>query len=256
MRFLSYNIHDGGTSRLDELSAVIERANPDVVGLVEADDADLVAALARRLQMDFAHAEGKTHASALLTRWTIAESVNHAVLDEAISRSFLEGVVVTPTGTAVPVGVLHLHAWAFEAEEQVREREVAAVLRILAGHRGRGTPHFLCGDFNANAPTQQIDLDRAKPKTRVAWEANGGRIPRRAIRQLLDAGYVDTLRAAKGGAADVTATFTTDRPGQRIDYVFAWGVRAGTIRDAWVDQGDLTVKASDHYPVGAEVQVG
>jgi endonuclease/exonuclease/phosphatase family metal-dependent hydrolase len=28
------------------------------------------------------------------------------------------------------------------------------------------------------------------------------------------------------------------------------------VRDAWVDRGELTDKASDHYPVGAELALG
>jgi endonuclease/exonuclease/phosphatase family metal-dependent hydrolase len=115
----------------------------------------------------------------------------------------------------VPVGVVHLHSRAYEADEQIREREIEAILRLTAGHRDRGTPHLLCGDFNANSPTQKIDLDKAKPKTRDAWEANGGQIPRRTIGRLLTAGYVDTLKAAKGDAADETPSFTTDHPAQR-----------------------------------------
>ncbi|HEX8911471.1 MAG TPA: endonuclease/exonuclease/phosphatase family protein [Humisphaera sp.] len=255
LRVVSYNILDGGTGRADQIAAVIERQRPDLVALVEADDAGVVAELARRLKMDFVRAVGPGDASALLSRWTIRQSTNRALLDPAISKSFLEAIVVTPRGQPLPVGVLHLHPRAFEADEQARERELAAVLKAFAKHRERGTPHLLCGDFNANHPTQVIDLERARPKTVLAWDANGGMIPRRVVQTLLDAGYVDTLSAARGNDADTTYTFTTDHPGQRVDYAFAWGVPAERVRDAWVEQGDPAASASDHYPVGAELRV-
>ncbi|CAA9423199.1 MAG: hypothetical protein AVDCRST_MAG64-3015, partial [uncultured Phycisphaerae bacterium] len=79
MRIVSYNILDGGTGRLDPLTAVLERQRPDVVGLVEADDEPLVAELARRLRMDFVLAAGTRKGSALLTRFDLRESVNHAL---------------------------------------------------------------------------------------------------------------------------------------------------------------------------------
>lgn len=253
MRLLSYNILDGGTGRLDELAIVIERARADVIALVEAEDADLVQQLARRLRMDFIVAHGKKGASALLTRWTLRQSINHAVLEEGISKSFLEAIVLTARGDELPVGVVHLHARAYEADEHARERELDVVLRVMEKHRQRGTPHLLCGDFNADAPTQQIDPQKCKPKTQDAWKANGGQLPRRAVRKLLDAGYIDTFRAARGDTADTIGSFTTDHPGQRVDYIFAWGVRADSVRDAWIDQVNPAGTASDHFPVGVEV---
>lgn len=255
MRITSYNILDGGTGRLDELAAVLERQRPDIVGLVEAEDADLVQALARRLEMDFIVSAGRKHASALLSRFTIEQTINHAVISERFSRSALEAAVVVPAMGTVPIAVVHLHSRAFEADERVREKEVAALLDVMAGHRERGVSHLLCGDFNADPPTQKIDLEKAKKKTREAFEANGGFIPRRSIQRLLDAGYIDTLRAARGDAADVMTSFTTDRPGQRVDHIFAWGIQLQHVRDAWIDQGELTEKASDHFPVGAELNM-
>ena len=62
------------------LGDVIEAQRPDVVGLVEAEDPAVVETLAGRLGMDFVHAPGNSHASALLSRWTIRDSINHALL--------------------------------------------------------------------------------------------------------------------------------------------------------------------------------
>ena len=124
---------------------------------------------------------------------------------------------------------------------------------MFAGHRTANRPHLLCGDFNANAPSQQIDPARCKPKTRRQWEENGGRLPRRVVRKILDAGYTDALHARLGAEAETTGTFSTEFPGQRVDYVFTFGVEPGRLRAAWVEQGPGAKEASDHFPVGVEI---
>jgi endonuclease/exonuclease/phosphatase family metal-dependent hydrolase len=50
------------------------------------------------------------------------------------------------------------------------------------------------------------------------------------------------------------ATFTTQHPGQRVDYIFTHGVDRRHIADAWIERDRLATYASDHYPVGAEIR--
>ena len=253
MRIVSYNILDGGGRRAGGIGDVIESQRPDVVCLVEAEDAAVVEGLASRLGMDFVHAPGNSHASALLSRWTIRDSINHALLQPAISKSLLEATVIDPAGREWVFGVLHLHAHATEADERRREEEIDVVLRVFAPHRDAGRPHFLCGDFNANSPVQQIDPARCKPRTRKEWEQNGGQVPRRVVQRLLDAGYVDSLHAVYPREAQTTGSFTTEYPGQRVDYVFTFGIEPDRIKSAWVHQVNPAAEASDHFPAGAEI---
>jgi endonuclease/exonuclease/phosphatase family metal-dependent hydrolase len=253
LRIVSYNILDGGGRRAGVLGDVIEAQQPDVVGLVEAEDLAVVEGLAGRLGMDFVHAPGNSHASALLSRWTIRDSINHALLEPALSKSLLEVTVIDPAGREWVFGVVHFHAGAAEADERRREEELAVVLRVFAPHREAGRPHLLCGDFNANSPVQQIDPARCKPRTRKEWEQNGGHIPRRVVQRLLDAGYVDSLHAAYPREAQTTASFTTEHPGQRVDYVFTFAIDPGRIKSAWVYQVKPAADASDHFPAGAEI---
>src|SRR5436190_23855800 len=90
MRMISYNILDGGVGRADPLAEVIEAQRPDVVGLVEADDPAVVERIANRLKMDYVLAAGNSHAAALLSRYPILESINHAPLEPKLSKCFLE----------------------------------------------------------------------------------------------------------------------------------------------------------------------
>lgn len=255
MKVFTYNILDGGVGRADPLAEVIEAQDADVIALIEADDAEVVARIARRLGHDVVTAEGYGHSVAILSRWTIVSSINHALLEPGAPRSLLEALIRTPAGADVPIFALHLHARAFEADEQARLRETAVLLRTTHDLRTRNVPHVLMGDFNANSPIQQIDISRCKQTTQEAYRANGNQLPRVVIENLLDHGYVDTLHAHLGDAAATETTFTTHEPGQRVDYVFTYGIDPGRIRRAWVERDRLATFASDHYPVGAEIDV-
>lgn len=258
MRLVSYNILDGGQDRADALAEVIEEQRPDVVALVEAEDLEVLEKIARRLKMDYVQALGKSHASALLSRWTISDTVNHAALarplNRQLSKSLLEATVIDPSGRPWLLGVVHLHARATEADEDERMREIEVLLTAFEPHRLANRPHLLCGDFNANSPVQKIDPARCKPKTRKAWEENGGGVPRRVVSRLLQAGYVDSLHAVNPVAAETVGSFTTEFPGQRVDYVLTWGIEPGRLKAAWVEQGRVAKAASDHFPVGVEVE--
>ena len=96
MRIVSYNILDGGEGRADPLAEVIEAQRPDLVCLVEADVPEVVERIANRLKMDFIRAVGKKHASALLSRWPILESINHGQLQPNLRSSLLEATVRHP----------------------------------------------------------------------------------------------------------------------------------------------------------------
>jgi endonuclease/exonuclease/phosphatase family metal-dependent hydrolase len=254
MRVLSYNILDGGTGRADLLARVIRGQNPDLVALVEAEDQRLVEDLAGRLEMDFIHAPGNKKASTLLSRFPIRETINHAPLHPSLTKSLLEAMVVDPSGTEWVLGVLHLHARATEEDEKIREREIEEALRIFEPHRRASRPHLLAGDFNSNAPYQRIDPAGCKPSTREAFERNGGYIPRRVVQRVLEAGYADSLRLIDPSAAENAGSFSTEFPGQRVDYVFASGIDPKRIRGAGIVYDPPAREASDHFPVWAEIE--
>ncbi len=253
MRIVSYNILDGGEGRADPIAEVIEAQRPDVVALVEADDLTVVERIARRLKMDYVHAPGRKQASALLTRFAIRDSINHALLREGMSKSFLEATLIDHRGAEWSVGVVHLHHYAREADETTREQELAVVLDVFDPHRAANRPHVVCGDFNADAPDQNIDPQKVKESTREAWQENGGHIPRRAIASVLAAGYIDTLHAVRGDEALAMGTFSTQHPGQRVDHIFTHGVDRSRLKQAWIEYDRLAKYASDHFPVGLEI---
>ena len=48
-------------------------------------------------------------------------------------------------------------------------------------------------------------------------------------------------------------TFTTQHPGQRIDYIFTWGIDPSHLRSARIEHDRLAKYASDHFPVISEI---
>jgi len=252
MRLVSYNILNGGEGRADPLAEVIEAQRPDVVALVEADNLEVIERIAGRLKMDYIFAPTGGHAGAILSRWPIAATINHAVGGACWMNAFVEARVVDPKGFEWPIVAVHFAAHASEAREQERERQLEPLLKKLAPLQGR--PHLIVGDFNSNSPIQKIDIVKCKPRTQQEWKENGGTIPRRVVQRLLDAGYVDTLHAVSPAEAESVGTFTTQFPGQRIDYIFAHGIDRSRIKRAWVEPDRLAKYASDHFPVGVEIE--
>ncbi len=252
MRIFSYNILDGGEGRADPLAEVIEAQRADVVALIEADNSDVLARISKRLDMDMIVAQGRHHAVALLSRWPIVHSINHAALRPQ-PDCLLEALVRSPAGEEMIIGVLHLHPHAREQDEAIREEELDYVLAVFEQHRRQRRPHLLAGDFNANSPFQQIDPERCKPSTREEWRKNGGSLPRRAIQKVLTAGYLDSFHTLHPDLASRTGSFSTQYPGQRVDYIFTFGLDKSRMAAAWIEQDRLAKYASDHFPVGVEI---
>ena len=245
VRIVSYNILNGGVGRADPIAEVLLAQRPDVVGLVEADDAEVVGRVAWRLGFDVVTAEGrKGRTAALLTRGRILQSSNLVPLMKGDRpRSFLLATVELD-GRELDVGVVHLTSKASDDNESRRERELKAILKATKPLRKAGRPHVLMGDFNAVSPAWHVHPEQLPPKVLPHYQANGQAIPRRAIGAVLDAGYADPH------ADDATPSFTTSHPGLRVDYVFTHGCAASS---AWVETDRLADFASDHRPVGIEV---
>ena len=65
--------------------------------------------------------------------------------------------------------------------------------------------------------------------------------------------FVDSLHAVARNVAETTGTFSTQFPGQRVDYIFTHGIELSRLRTVWIEQDRLATYASDHYPIGLEI---
>src|SRR2546421_2722767 len=158
-RILSYNILVGGQPRINQITAMIQAADPDVVGLVEATNPRVVETLAKRLGMQYRiSAPGQNSADwqvAVLSRLPIIHTEVH-ICPGILTKPLLEVCVEEAEGSRLTIFVTHLTA-SFtygRAGESIRRDEVREILRIMASKQG--TPHLLMGDFNALAPGDRL----------------------------------------------------------------------------------------------------
>lgn len=161
-RILSYNILIGGTERIDKLAKIIGATSPDVVGLIEATNPQVVEELAQRLGMQFRLSGESRHQkdlhAGILSRLPIVDVQVHVRPGILIKQPLLEVCVEEPDGNLLTVFVTHLTA-AFQKgpeSDRIRRGELREILRIMAAKRGM--PHVLMGDFNAFSPGEGLKI--------------------------------------------------------------------------------------------------
>src|SRR5579859_6442990 len=112
-RILSYNILVGGRKRINQLADMIQAANPDVVGLVEATNGQVVEELAQRLGMQHVMSAYPRHEQdwqiALLSRLPIVATQTH-FKPQILTKPVLEVCLEEPDGKQFTVFVTHLSA--------------------------------------------------------------------------------------------------------------------------------------------------
>jgi len=256
MRLMTYNILEGGEGRVDPLAETVRLAGADVVVVQEAWDRELFQRLADRLHMDCFLAEHPTNAQGhcgLLSRWRIREAVNHAGVrsggEARLSRAVFHAVVESG-GVTLPVIGVHLHAGELWENEERRLEELEEVLEI--GGIFSGMPHVIAGDFNSSHPQQVIDESKVRPATRERVGRQGNEFPRKVVRAMLEAGYVDA-HALHHAGKELGRSFTTAHPAMRVDYIFVSPDLCPQVRSCDVFTPSIGRYASDHYPVVAEL---
>lgn len=233
LRVMTYNIHVGvGMDKkldLQRIADVINREQPDLVGLQEVDRGvrrtegkDEIAELAAMTRMHFAFApnldyQGGKYGVAILSRWPIKDTVHRLFQNrrEAERRGMLK-VEVDAGGRRVNFVTTHLD-YQFE---DGRLFETEQLLKFLADVKG---PLIVVADLNDIPEGSAYKLMRTLFDD--AWVASG----------------------AKGDGF----SYPADKPVKRIDHIFyrtGDGVRA---KKAWV----VETAASDHIPVVATIEI-
>jgi exodeoxyribonuclease-3 len=250
---MTYNILDGGVGREAAISEVIRAAAPDVVVVQEVMQPALFERIAAALDMTPYLAPGPERGRkvGLLSRLPILSARSHRPF--GTWRPWLEVCLQLQDGQTLTIYGLHpvaFHPWFCELW---RLWEVRSLLR----HIRRSAPgaHLLAGDFNAIAPGDQAHFEGAPLWVKAQLWPQAGHPLRRALKLLLDAGYVDCFRALHPGEDGFT--LPAQRPSIRLDYVFADPALGVHLRACRVVTEPEAVKtASDHLPVLAEFGFG
>jgi endonuclease/exonuclease/phosphatase family metal-dependent hydrolase len=235
LKVLGYNICEGGDGRLDQLATVIRSERPDAAALLEANDREAVAALARALGMRSVFGEANCAAHvAWLTHLPIRRTCNHR----------LPGLAKTLLQIDLADAPVTLFATHFGSRHDARQPidEVPIVLGILQAAAARR--HLLVGDFNSLAPDDPVGDPPAGVQPRGDAERCATRL---ALQPLFHASYTDCFRHANPTIPGYTYPATA--PWLRLDYVFASPEMAH--QQAGVVTDDPAPHASDHLPVWA-----
>jgi endonuclease/exonuclease/phosphatase family metal-dependent hydrolase len=253
VRFLTYNIREGGIGRAEQLAEVISDARADFVALQEARDpatVERIAALAD--YTSFGAQPG--HSTGFLSRvpvldfaWRHPPRTRHALLEVSLADGMPR------------VFVLHLRAWFSRWSEQQRARELRGLLdgirQQLLREENAFAFHVLAGDFNALAPGERFDPTPMPAWIRGMVWLSGRDIARSTIQMMQSDGYADAWRTTHRDVAQEPGyTFPVWHPHVRLDYVFAPAAYASQIRHCEVRRTpDAARTASDHFPLLVEL---
>ncbi len=233
LRVMTYNIHVGvGMDKkldLQRIADVINREQPDLVGLQEVDRGvkrtegkDEIAELAAMTHMHFAFApnldfQGGKYGVAILSRLPL-DSIMHVMFEnkrETERRGMLE-VVVNVDGKWVEFVTTHLD---YQYEDG-RLFETQQLLSLLEDDNG---PVIVVADLNE--------------------------VPAGSAYKLMDTLFDDAwiVSRAKGDGF----SYPADKPVKRIDHIFYRPANRVQAKKAWV----VETLASDHVPVVAELEI-
>jgi endonuclease/exonuclease/phosphatase family metal-dependent hydrolase len=262
LRVMTFNVWYGGEQvSLAKVADAIRAADPDIVGLQEADRN--LARIAEAAGMPFVDPRRR-----LLSRWPIFDS-GAGIRTEpgpspysttSLDRDAVHAWVMVRPGKVVAVANVHLSNGADLAATLLAETAPLAALGRLAAD---GTPLFLTGDFNTSS---HLDV-AAGPR---GADEDAPDVGMSAVTRLLaGAGFRDSYREAHpDAAAHPGITWTPGAPHpvyernrSRIDYVFTAG-RSATLGSQVVGEAggpytDLPVFPwpSDHRAVVSTFEV-
>lgn len=245
LRVLSYNILVGGENRLPLIANVIQKQQPDVVALLEANDHVNAEVLAQQLQMSltFGEANSEFHV-AWLSKFPVISSKNHRL--PVFSKTLLE-IEILWEGISLPLFATHLRAGRDLEHDYYRAKEMQAILNIMRASDRR--PHILVGDLNTLYQTEQQNssvpgVTGSEEKIQISSDSHT------VIPLLLKAGYFDCFSELHPNSSGYTYKLPT--PTLRIDYIFASSNLMKRLHACDVVMGDDAEKASDHFPIWAE----
>ncbi|MFZ0547021.1 MAG: endonuclease/exonuclease/phosphatase family protein [Candidatus Promineifilaceae bacterium] len=246
MRIIAYNLWFGGRDRQDAIHDVLAHCNADFIGLTEADDPQVIAALAQKLNMThvWARGSGDRHIAAL-SRFPIRDW--HIYNKPPLTQAVLE--VTLDIDPPLTIYVVHLLPYLLLPFEVRRWQAVGKLLQIIK-EKGIGR-HILLGDFNCIAPNDRVLQDKNPEKMRRLMRWQFGHIFRFAMPRLLKAGYTDCFRHLHPN--DDGFTWWTINPTTRYDYILATADLLPALQSCRViDDHPAVPEASDHFPLSAE----
>ena len=265
MKIVSFNIN-GLRARLHQLQALIDKHQPDIIGLQETKVADEQFPEAEVRQMGYHvsyHGQKGHYGVALLSRQAPL-AVNKGFPDDAedAQRRFIYATFEDPNGAPItvmngyfPQGESRDHPLKFPAKAKF----YADLQQLLVEQFSPEQPLVVMGDINISP--QDCDIGIGEPN-RLRWLKTGkcSFLPeeRQWLATLLDWGLVDSFRTLNPQVSDRFSWFDyrsrgfEDEPkrGLRIDVILASRPLRERLGEAGIDYELRGLeKPSDHAPI-------
>lgn len=269
MKVISFNIN-GIRARLHQLQALIEKHQPDVIGLQETkvhDDQFPLADVEALGYHVIYHGQKGHYGVALLSKQPLENpQFGFPTDEEDAQRRMIMGDFVAPDGTRVrilngyfPQGESRDHPLKFPAKEKF----YADLMHYLTNELDPEQPVVVMGDVNISHQDCDIGIGADNAKR---WLRTGkcSFLPeeRDWLNTLLNWGLVDTYRLKHPEITDQFSWFDyrsrgfDDNRGLRIDLILATEKLAAHLVDSGIDYALRGIeKPSDHAPIWSEFKL-
>jgi exodeoxyribonuclease-3 len=246
MRIMSWNILVGGQDRLDAIVTVLRRERPDLLALQELRGFDR----RRHERMrTLADAVGMTpHLARSIFGQPVAVLVRpplRIARHKSYSWQFHHAAAAVTLTDGLTFVSTHLNPYS-------GYRRYREATWLAARFRG---PVVIAGDMNSLDPHTDHSAALAGLPVARRHLRSDGTVDTRAIAAYERAGLRDLWRTAGAGEGlTVPTTIGGHEFGpMRLDYLLATPAVAGRVREMRVLRDDQTAKASDHFPVRADL---
>jgi exodeoxyribonuclease-3 len=218
--------------------------DPDIVVFQEATDTRVIDQLAAETGLTRSAAR-REHSIGYISRLEISHHEWH--YPAGAKHSFLEIVLA---GSEERIFGLHLSAMFSKWSERRRVREIKSLLKSI--ERYQAGFHVLVGDFNTLAPGEVLEVKRMPAWIRGLVWLSGRDLQRDTIQHIKDSGYIDVYRTLH---PDVKGyTFPVWDPHVRLDYLFVPKPFVDRLKLCEVINDAEAAKASDHFPLLAQLE--
>lgn len=269
MKIISFNIN-GLRARLHQLQALIDKHQPDIIGLQETKVHDeqfpLEDVKAMGYDVHF-HGQKGHYGVALMSKVPpLAVERGFASDDDSAQRRFITGRFALPDGRTLtvmngyfPQGENRSHEIKFPAKEKF----YTDLQTTLENNHSPDEPLVIIGDMNISSTDLDIGIGEANAK-RWLREGKCSFLPeeREWMTRLLDWGLVDTFRALHPDEDKQYSWFDyrsrgfDDNRGLRIDLVLATRTLAENAVESGIDYELRGIeKPSDHAPIWTTFKV-
>lgn len=250
--------------RFDAAQKLVKQEKPDILILLEAcfgvENKTKIIIDYKKVFADFPHyfyaqSEPKEHewGTALLSKYPITSAENMTEILKPFVRA-----KVNFNGIPVNIDIAHPHPDNSNEEKEKFFRRILESRKELE-HKN----YILTGDFNSLSPEDKYNRERLirgyEKFDKTSKKTVGKLMSDKSISYLLSQKLIDSHRRIHKKLDKTDYTMPTDfltknkDSSMRIDYIFC--SKDIEIKDAGIIKNELSEKASDHYPVYAELEI-